>query len=558
MGLFSGMYSLRLVAVLMLLLMVANATAHELALPNSKPGCLRECGELDIPYPFGTRAGCYLNEDFLITCNTTHNPPTPFWGDSNIPVTNINMDGQLQIQTLVSKDCYNKTDRIDSIWNTTLWLAKTTISDAQNKFTVVGCDSYGYIRGKIGDKNYRGGCISSCGSKDDVMDGSCFGSGCCQIDIPKGLKEIAVEAYSFNGLQNVSQFNPCSYAFVIDDSQFNFSSSNLSIITERVPTVIHWAITGQGECEEARRNKTSYACKQNSECYETDANNSVRGYLCRCKDGYEGNPYLSCRDIDECENGNHLCSKHAKCTNIEGNYTCECIKGYNGEGRKDGDSCMLNQSSTVITKIVTGVGLSFVILLVFSSWLYFMFKKRRLVKLKEFFFQQNGGILLQQQLSKQSGSCDTAKIFSEKELKKATNNFDEKRIIGRGGYGTVYKGFLKDDKPVAIKKSKIVDKSQIEQFINELMTGKKVVSFARSEEERSLVNYFLFVLNEGCFFEILENGMVNDDNTEHIRKVAELARRCLRVKGVERPTMMEVAMELEGLRRMLNVEVDIE
>ncbi|KAI9173773.1 hypothetical protein LWI28_006236 [Acer negundo] len=508
----------------MLLLMLANATAHELALPNSKPGCPKKCGELDIPYPFGTRAGCFLSEEFFITCNNTHNdPPKPFWVHSNIPVTNINMGGRLQIQTSVAKACYNKTDMIDSIsWNTILKVGISTISDVQNKFTVVGCDSYGYIQGKIGDRNYREGCISWCGSPDDVIEGSCSGSGCCQIDIPKGLKEIKVQAYSFNGHQNVSQFNPCSYAFVIEDSQFHFSSSNLSNMKLKVPTAVDWAITGQGKCEEARRNKTSYACKKNSECYEPPANNSVRGYLCRCKDGYEGNPYLSdsngCKDINECKTGNHSCSKHADCVNIEGNYTCKCCKGYNGDGRKDGDGCMPNQSSTVFTyKIFVGVGLSFVILLVFTSWLYFMFKKRRLIKLKEFFFQQNGGFLLQQQLSKQSGSCDTTKIFVEKELKKATNNFDEKRIIGRGGYGT---------------SSKLTEKSDVYSFgvvLVELMTRKKVVSFAKPEEERNL-----------------------------IREVAELARRCLRVKGEERPTMKEVAMELEGLRRMHNVEENIE
>ncbi|KAK4842860.1 hypothetical protein QYF36_000914 [Acer negundo] len=526
------MCSLRLVVIQMLLLMLANAPTHELALPNSKPGCPKKCGELDIPYPFGTKDGCYLNEDFLITCNNTHyNPPKPFLVDSNLIVTNITMEGQLQIQSFVSKACYNETGKIDrNSWYARLWLDKSTISDTKNKFTVIGCDSYGYIGGKIGDKKYKSGCISTCERLDDVTNGSCSGFGCCQIDIPKGLKEIKVRAKSLNNHTDVWKFNPCSYAFVIEDSQFSFSSSNLSTMTEKVPTAVDWAITGQGNnCEKARRNKTGYACKQNSKCYEPPANNSVRGYLCRCKDGYEGNPYLSdsngCKDINECKTGNHSCSKHADCVNIEGNYTCKCCKGYNGDGRKDGDGCMPNQSSTVFTyKIVVGVGLSFVILLVFTSWLYFMFKKRRLIKLKEFFFQQNGGFLLQQQLSKQSGSCDTTKIFVEKELKKATNNFDEKRIIGRGGYGTVYKGFLDDNNPVAVKKSKIVDKSQIEQFINE-----KVVSFAKPEEERNL-----------------------------IREVAELARRCLRVKGEERPTMKEVAMELEGLRRMHNVEENIE
>ena len=89
--------------------------------------------------------------------------------------------------------------------------------------------------------------------------------------------------------------------------------------------------------------------------------------------------------------------------------------------------------------------------------------------LKEKFFEQNGGLLLQQQLSNYRGSVETAKFFSTEELKKATNNYDKSRVIGQGGYGTVYKGVLLDNKVVAIKKSKISDQSQIEQFINEMI-----------------------------------------------------------------------------------------
>ncbi|KAK2638670.1 hypothetical protein Ddye_026465 [Dipteronia dyeriana] len=225
--------------------MVANAaltTAHLTQRPKSD--CLRNCGELEsIPYPFGTEAGCFLHKDFLITCNSTHyNPPIPLLRKSNIQVTNITMEGRLQVQSYVSKDCYDGNDK-NTYNKISLAIGRQyTISDTQNKFTVIGCDSYGYIDGKIGDKKYSAGCISSCNRLEDVTNGSCSGFGCCQIDIPNGLKGIAVKAYSFDTHEKVSQFNPCSYAFVIEASRFNFSSSNLSAtITEEVLIGQSWS-----------------------------------------------------------------------------------------------------------------------------------------------------------------------------------------------------------------------------------------------------------------------------------------------------------------------------
>ncbi|KAL9451625.1 hypothetical protein AB3S75_013232 [Citrus x aurantiifolia] len=101
-------------------------------------------------------------------------------------------------------------------------------------------------------------------------------------------------------------------------------------------------------------------------------------------------------------------------------------------------------------------------------------KKRMDIKLREKFFKQNGGLLLQQMLNSYDGSViDRFKLFSSKELDKATNHFNVNRILGQGGQGTVYKGMLEDGRIIAVKKSKLtVDDEELlklEEFINEIV-----------------------------------------------------------------------------------------
>ncbi|MCI00614.1 wall-associated receptor kinase-like protein, partial [Trifolium medium] len=45
-------------------------------------------------------------------------------------------------------------------------------------------------------------------------------------------------------------------------------------------------------------------------------------------------------------------------------------------------------------------------------------------------------------------------------------------------------------------------------------------------------------------------GMLNEENKQEIKEVAVLAAKCLRLRGEERPSMKEVAMELEGMMLM--------
>jgi hypothetical protein len=61
------------------------------------------------------------------------------------------------------------------------------------------------------------------------------------------------------------------------------------------------------------------------------------------------------------------------------------------------------------------------------------------------------------------------KIFTLKELERATDGFNEYKILGQGGQRPIYKGMLEDGSIIAVKRSEKVGGKRLEEFINEMI-----------------------------------------------------------------------------------------
>lgn len=56
---------------------------------------------------------------------------------------------------------------------------------------------------------------------------------------------------------------------------------------------------------------------------------TAAGYVCECRDGYEGK---NCEtDIDECQRTDNPCNGHGKCIDGIAEYSCKCDKGFEGK-----------------------------------------------------------------------------------------------------------------------------------------------------------------------------------------------------------------------------------
>ncbi|XP_047976019.1 wall-associated receptor kinase 2-like isoform X2 [Salvia hispanica] len=692
----------------------------------AKRGCMDQCGKVSIPFPFGVGPNCFLEPSFEVVCNKDTHPATPFLHLLNAEIVELNSSKIIVNYMNISSNCYNRSG-YQVGWSLTIDLLKTpySLSD-DNWITTIGCNVM--LNGVIGEdkrSSIQSSCTAICSDSLEIYDDggtyadcgygptSYADDGCCRVPIPRGITYLESNLTHLSELPTSANIY-CSYAFTkyakkmihngryyehIEEFLLTNNSDMIPLINAHpiASMALDWRIERMN-CKEARQDLANFICRDNSDCVDFDA--TLGGYLCNCSKGYTGNPYLSpgCQDIDECkDNSTNTCVSNSICENVPGTFHCLCPKGYIGDGKKDGTSCIPQPPSKTKINILIGIGsgLGFLLLVSVLFWLYKLLRKRKERMVKDKFFKRNGGLLLQQQTNE--GALGKTKVFPAKELEVATDNFNGSRIIGQGGQGTVYKGMLYDGKIVAIKKSKLVEVNQLEQFINEvvilsqinhrnvvkllgccletevpllvyefmpngtlfdlihdpssefpctwntrlkiaadiagavaylhsassvpiyhrdikssnilldekyvvkvsdfgtsrsvatdqthittlvkgtfgyldpeyfrssqfteksdvysfgvvlveLLTGQRPISLDKTEEERGLATRFLVCMEEECMDTILDPQVWEHGRKEEVTLVAKLAQRCLHSKGRMRPTMKEVATELESFR----------
>ncbi|CAN6203700.1 unnamed protein product [Urochloa humidicola] len=437
--------------------------------------CPTKCGDVDIPYPFGVGAGCFRSKGFEISCvgNGTNTPIATLSSASRtIPVTSLSVAPQPEARVMlpVAYRCYNSTGGTVSGFDGNVDVNKHgvyRISDARNMFAVLGCNTGAFTMNSDSngtgryDHQYYMGCFTYCSGSESAMDGRCASVGCCHVDIAPGLTDsvVSFEDWPHDGLE---QYSPCDIAFLVDKDSYGFRASDLLMDVRRtsMPAWLDWAIRDDiaPSCA-GSKNSSRYACvSANSECVDSA---NVPGYFCRCKQGFEGNPYKDngCTNINECTRP-EVYPCYGVCKDTEGSYHCKCPSGYmttNGDPKKQ--RCI--RKFPLEAQLALGISLAFCLLAVVLLFTLMVCHKRRMNEL----FQRNGGLVLQQ--------VDSIRIFTKEELKKITKN--NSHILGKGGSGQVYKGTLEDGRTVAVKASIEVSEALKEDFTNEVIIQSQMI-----------------------------------------------------------------------------------
>uniref|UniRef100_A0A0E0GZN7 Protein kinase domain-containing protein n=1 Tax=Oryza nivara TaxID=4536 RepID=A0A0E0GZN7_ORYNI len=456
--------------------------------------------------------------------------------------------------------------------NSTEWFLNLTdtpfmLSDS-NKFTVVGCRTLAYIANQDYVGKYMSGCVAG-----------------CRRAIPKGLDyyQVFFDVSSMN-TSGIYNRTPCSYAVLMDSSNFTFSTTYLTSLEfnstndGQAPMVLDWAICSANTCEEARKKNDSYACKStNSECFNST---NGPGYICNCSKGYEGNPYL--QDIDEClDSKTYPC--YGKCCNKPGDFDCTCQAGSKGNATIPG-GC---RKDFLPLKARLGFGTVVCVLAGLFGFLGNRVNHPNIVKLLGCCLQFEAPILvyefvqnktLQELMDLQRSrrfyvtlgtrlriAAESAGALAHLhslphpvlhgDVKPANILLAEGLVakVSHIGCSTIDentqampKGTLGYIDPDYLLEYELTAKNDIYSFgviLVELLTGMKPLS----KERKSLTSLFLEAMADGTVRELLDSDIVDEACMRVIHRAAMLASQCLVVPGMARPTMALVAEELRCL-----------
>ncbi|KAJ6431635.1 hypothetical protein OIU84_019007 [Salix udensis] len=176
-------------------------------------------------------------------------------------------------------------------------------------------------------------------------------------------------------------------------------------------------------------------------------------------------------------------------------------------------------------------------------------------------------------------------VISIEVLRNVTNNFSEDNILGKGGFGTVYKGELHDGTKIAVKRmesgvisekegkasietklagtfgylapeyavtGRVTTKVDVFSFgviLMEMITGRKALDVTQPEDSLHLVTWFRRMhVNKDAFRKAIDPTINLDEETlGSISTVADLAGHCTVREPYQRPDMGHVVNVLSSL-----------
>ncbi|KAG5226260.1 wall-associated receptor kinase [Salix suchowensis] len=540
-----------------------------------KTGCESNCGGVEIPYPFGMKEGCFLDERFKIQhCNSSSGYPTLTVNGTDLVVrlisvysSRIYVNFPMFFANCGGKDTHTVVDLEGSPF----------VFSSENYFVASGCDNLALMNQ---NNSAIGGCVSIC-DKSGLSTSGCSGINCCQTRIPSNLKVFNVTMTGVDGRDGSGGEKNCRHAYLsnyggdpYDDMKYvdwgidrRAFESLVNTFSFNYTSTLLFLFIGLWWLYKVFKRKRGEKLKK--KYFKRNGGLLLQEQLSSGEVNVEKIKMFPSKELDKATD----------------HYNANRTLGQGGQGTvykgmlADGKIVAVKKSKVIdegnlrqFINEVTELPLLVYEFIPNGTLFQFLHDPN-----EEFPLTWEMRIRIATEVAGALfylHSAASIAIF-HRDIKSANILLDEKYRAKVADFGTsrsvsvdqthvttLVQGTFGYLDPEYFQSSQFTDKSDVYSFgvvLVELLTGQKAISFTRSEEQgRSLATYFLMAMESNCLFDILDPQVVKQGKKEDVVMVASLARSCLRLNGKERPTMKEVTTVLERIQKSDNLIVQRE